>query len=243
MNPLQTLYEKTGINLSFFYDAYDRTLLWHGVATTLELTAWSLAGSLLLGAAVAYLCQSRVRMVRWLALGYTELFRNTPPLVQLFFAFFAMNTLLSGNQAGGATGTFVSPFFWAALVLSLYKGAFNAEAFRAGIGAVPAALLEAADSLGFSRRQVFRQVTLPLALRFALPALLNNCVELVKATAIASAIAVGELTYAATMIWSDRGNVTELMIFLLLAYNLFTAAITFGITRLERQLRIPGYGH
>ena len=167
---------------------------------------------------------------------------NTPTLVQLFCAFLVINMLLS-EALRNLGGNPLTPFIWSAIVISLHKGAFHAEALRAGIEAVPRTTLEAAQSLGFSRRQRLWSVQLPLALRFALPALVNNMVDLVKMTTVASAIAVGDVTYASIMIWTQRDNVLELMILILL----FFGALTFAINRagrwLEVRLRMPGYGH
>jgi polar amino acid transport system permease protein len=101
---------------------------------------------------------------------------------------------------------------------------------RAGIEAVPAVTLEAASSLAFSSRQLLWNVQLPLAVRFALPSLINNLIDLVKMTAVASAIAVGDITYASIMIWTQSDNVLELMI-LLLAF--------FRPAQLRRQLCGP----
>jgi polar amino acid transport system permease protein len=64
----------------------------------------------------------------------------------------------------------------------------------------------------FSSRQLLWNVELPLAVRFALPSLINNLIDLVKMTAVASAIAVGDMTYASIMIWTQRDNVLELML-------------------------------
>ncbi|MCH1997427.1 ABC transporter permease subunit, partial [Achromobacter xylosoxidans] len=123
-----------------------------------------------------------------------------------------------------------------------HKGVFHAEALRAGIEAVPAVTLEAARSLAFSRRQILAQVQLPLALRFALPALVNNLVDLVKMTAIASAIAVGDVTYESIMIWSHRDNVLELLLLILLYFGLLTWLVSVAGRWLEARLRMPGYG-
>ena len=131
---------------------------------------------------------------------------------------------------------------WVVIVVALHKGVFHAEALRAGIEAVPSVTLEAARSLAFSRRQILAQVQLPLALRFALPALVNNLVDLVKMTAIASAIAVGDVTYESIMIWSHRDNVLELLLLILLYFGLLTWLVSVGGRWLETRLRMPGYG-
>ena len=65
-------------------------------------------------------------------------------------------------------------FGWAVVSLTLLETAFAAEIFRAGIEAVPKAMVEAAQSLGYSRAQTYRKVVLPLALRVTMPAMTNN---------------------------------------------------------------------
>ena len=97
----------------------------------------------------------------------------------------------------------VTNFTWAAICLSFFAGAFNVEIFRSGIEAVPHETIEAAESLGFSRLKAYVYVILPLAFRISLPALNNNLVNLVKTTTLAYAIAVPEMLYVASQIWSD----------------------------------------
>ena len=131
---------------------------------------------------------------------------------------------------------------WVVLVVALHKGVFHAEALRAGIGAVPPVMLEASRSLAFTGRQIFWCVQLPLAFRFALPSLINNLVDLVKMTAIASAIAVGDVTYESIMIWSQRDNVLELLLLILIYFGLLTWIVSIAGRWLEQHLRMSGYG-
>jgi polar amino acid transport system permease protein len=128
------------------------------------------------------------------------------------------------------------------LVLSLHKGAFHAEALRAGFDALPAQTIEGAVSLGLDRTSRFWRIELPLALRTALPTLINNAVELVKASALASAIAVGDITYQSIMIWTQRDNVLALMVLILLFYGALTWLVSGAGRWLERRLWVPGYG-
>ncbi len=135
----------------------------------------------------------------------------------------------------------ISNVGWAVLSLSLFAGAFNIEIFRAGIEAVPRAMVEAAESLGYSRLGVYRHVLLPLAFRISLPALNNNLVNLVKTTTLAYAIAVPELLYAASQIWSEELNVREMVNVLLVTYVALIAVLVAIMGRWERALHIPGY--
>jgi polar amino acid transport system permease protein len=229
-----------GLNYSFVLDAYARGSLLDGALTTVWLCLFTLIGSLLAGVGLAVLLTSGKPLLAGPARLFVEVTRNTPTLVQLYCAFLVLNMLLT--QAVGKANP-LTPFAWVVIVISLHKGAFHAEALRAGIEAVPSVTLEAASSLAFSRRQLLWNVQMPLALRFALPSLINNLIDLVKMTAVASAIAVGDVTYASIMIWTQSDNVLELMIVLLAFYGLLSFVVNLVGRALEARLRMPGYGH
>ncbi|WP_273824085.1 amino acid ABC transporter permease [Pseudomonas asplenii] len=229
-----------GLNYRFLLDTYQRGSLLEGAWTTLLLCGLTLVGSLLAGVVLAAMLTSGSRWLARPARVFVEVTRNTPTLVQLYCAFLVLNMLLT--QAVGAANP-LTPFAWVVIVISLHKGAFHAEALRAGIEAVPPVTLEAASSLAFSRRQLLWNVQLPLALRFALPALVNNLIDLVKMTAVASAIAVGDITYASIMIWTQSDNVLELMILILSFFGLLSFIVNCVGRYLEARLRMPGYGH
>lgn len=234
--------DKLGLNYSFVLAPDELASFLHGMLVTLELSAVTVLGSLVAGIGLAALLTSPRAALARPARVFVEITRNTPTLVQLFCAFLVLNMLLS-QALRNLGGNPLTPFIWSAIVISLHKGAFHAEALRAGIEAVPRATLEAAQSLGYSRRQRLWGVQLPLAIRFALPTLVNNMVDLVKMTTIASAIAVGDVTYASIMIWTQRDNVLELMILILLFFGALTFAVNHLGRRLEARLRMPGYGH
>lgn len=237
------LYENTGINLPFLYDSYDRDRMWNGFITTIQLSVVTLFFSVIIGIVGVWLQKSPFVWARRIVGGYIQLFRNTPPLVQLYFFYFAIGNLLPKVSNGyGGEVPLLGGFAWAAISLSFFAGAFNVEIFRSGMEAVPKSTEEAAEALGFSRFQIYKDITFPLAFRVALPALNNNLVNLVKTTTLAYAIAVPEMLYEANQIWSDSVNVTEMMIFLLLAYFLLVGLLVWGMNRWEKALKIPGYG-
>lgn len=232
------LNQATGIKLTIFYDSYDRSRFIEGLLTTLEVSAVCLVVSLVLGAVVAWLYGSRSALVRGAAHGYVQLFRNTPPLVQIYFFYFAIGPLLP--KVGGAP--VLGSIGWAIISLSLLETAFSAEIFRAGVEAVPRAMIEAAQSLGYSRAQIFRQIVLPLALRVTMPAINNNLVNLVKTTTLGYAIAVPELLYMSSQIWSEQVNVPSMMMVLLVTYVVIVGIINQVMQWLESRMRIPGFG-
>jgi polar amino acid transport system permease protein len=232
------LYQTTGIKLTIFYDGYDRGRFVEGFLTTVRLSAYCLAASLVLGALVGMLQGARNTVARRAASAFVELFRNTPPLVQLYFFYFALGPLLP--KVGGAP--LLGSFGWAVVSLTLLETAFAAEIYRAGIEAVPKGMVEAAESLGFSRGQVYRKVVLPLAIRVTMPAMTNNLVNLVKTTTLAYAIAVPELVYMSAQVWSEQVNVPEMMVVLLVCYVAMVGIINQFMQWLEARLAVPGFG-
>ena len=231
-----------GMNLSIVYDPYDRGRFITGIVTTIKLSAMCLVLSVLFGVLGAWLQDSRSAVVRRCVQGYVQFFRNTPPLVQLYFFYFAIGGVLPRNlDQHGALVPPVSNFAWAVISFSLFAGAFNIEIFRAGIQAVPAATVEAAEALGYTRFQIFARIVLPLAFRISLPALNNNLINLVKTTTLAYAIGVPELVYAAAQIWSESMNVRAMMNVLLVCYVALIGVLVLVMSRWERAIRIPGY--
>jgi polar amino acid transport system permease protein len=180
--------------------------------------------------------------LRGITQAYVQLFRNTPPLVQLYFFYFAISPLIRAPNEYGILQPVFGSFAWAAVSLSLFAGAFNVEIFRSGIEAVPRVTIEAAEALGYTRSGAFRVVTLPLAFRFALPALASNLVNLIKTTTLAYAIAVPETLFVANQIWSDRLNISEVMMTVFIFYMALVGAVAWMFAALESALRIPGYG-
>ncbi|MFK5977385.1 MAG: amino acid ABC transporter permease [Rhizobiaceae bacterium] len=239
----RVLYDETGINLPFLYDSYDRNRMVDGFFMTVKLSLVCLFFSVIIGMIGAWLQGSPLKWTRRIVNGYIQLFRNTPPLVQLYFFYFAIGTILPKvtNDYGGEE-PILGSFAWAVISLSFFAGAFNVEIFRSGIEAVPDSTIEAAEALGFNRFQIYKDITLPLAFRVILPALNNNLVNLVKTTTLAYAIAVPEMLYEANQIWSDNVNVTEMMLFMLLSYFLLVGILVFGMNRWERAMKLPGFG-
>ena len=240
---LRSVHDVYGINLVHFYDGFERGRLLRGMWTTLKLAVICILLSVVIGIIGAWLQGSRFRILKAIVQGYIQFFRNTPPLVQMYFFYFALGPQMPRliNEHGIAQPIFGS-FEWAVLSLSFFAGAFNVEIFPSGIEAVQKSTVEAADSLGFNRWQTYRWVVLPLAVRVCLPALNNNHVNLAKTTTQAYAIAVPETLFVASQIWSDRINVFEMMVTLLTFYLLLVSIFVWLMTRLERALYVPGFG-
>lgn len=230
-----------GLNFEFLTSGYEVQMWLDGMMTTLILVAITIPISLIFGVLFVAALTSGKDGLSIPVRAYVELTRNTPTLVQLMCGFLVLNMLIS-NALGGAQNNPLTPFFWVVAVTGLHIAAFHAEALRGGIEAVPATTIEAARAIGFSSFQVLRYVELPLAIRSALPSIVNNLVNLVKLTTVGSAIAVGEITYASIMIWTQRDNVVELMLVILLFFSLINLVVARVGFWLEKRLAVPGFG-
>jgi len=242
ISPLFTsLYETTGLNFNVFYDQFTFQQFLSGVQTTCLLAACCLSLSIIIGIFGAWAQQSRLSAVRIAVNSYIQLFRNTPPYVQLLFFYFGVGQFVPNINTGDGSVPLIDSFGWAVITLGCFGGAFNVEIFRAGLQSVPSSLLEATEALGYTRFQSFRHVTLPLAIRFSMPALTGNLVSLLKTTSVASAIAVPEITQICAQIWSDYYNVPEMMFVLFASYNILVASFLVFMALVERRMKLPGY--
>ena len=194
-----------GIKLTIFYDDFDRARFFNGFLTSLGLmaiclvlasrSAWSAPG-----------CRARARGAAAVVRGYIQFFRNTPPLVQLYFFYFALGSYpaqLPGDRAWRCRSC--QQFHLGGDLASRSTPARSTSRFSAPASRRCRATRSRPPRASATRRlQAYRHVILPLAFRISLPALNNNLVNLVKTTTIAYAIAVPEMLYVANQIWSDE---------------------------------------
>lgn len=232
-------------NFIWMYEERQQNKILSGLWVTIKLSVMCLIFSVIIGLVGAWMQGAKSRITRAIVQGYIQFFRNTPPLVQLLFFYFALGqfTPVVTGPDGWTVQPIISNVGWAVISLSFFAGAFNVEIFRAGIEAVPESTVEATESLGFSRLQTYMYVVLPLAFRVCLPALNNNLVNLVKTTTQAYAIAVPELLYHSVTIWNDYPSAQyPTMVLVFFAYIILVAILVFGMTKWERAMKIPGYG-
>jgi polar amino acid transport system permease protein len=194
---------------------------------TLSISLMSLAGGLLVGLLLALLQEARFRPARLLAWVYLWLFRGTPVLFQLIFAF---NVL-------PAFGITLPGLTCAVLALSLNEGAYMAEIMRSGIHAVDRGQRHAAQALGMRDWQVMRLVVLPQALRIIIPPIGNQFIGMLKLSALVSVIAVEELLLVANQTASANFRYLEALTAAGIYYLGMTTLLMAGQHFVERALR------
>jgi polar amino acid transport system permease protein len=136
---------------------------------------------------------SRFRAVRWLVIGFVELIRNTPFLVQIYFIFFALPF----------AGIRLNPTPTAIIALGVNGGAYAIEIIRGGVQSISKGQVEAGLALGLRKSQVFRLIVIKPALRAIYPSLASQFILLTLTTSIASAVAAYELTSVAKQIENE----------------------------------------
>jgi polar amino acid transport system substrate-binding protein len=195
---------------------------------TLALSCASMALAVMLGVLIACGRVYGNRGARAALVGYVELMRGTPLLLQLFVLYY------------GITGVVQLPAFVAALLgLALNYAAYESEIYRGALRAVPPGQLDAGRTLGLTERQVLALIRGPQAFRLALAPMTNDFVALLKDSSLVSVLTVMELTKQTQIFATNVGSwvipgVTCAALYLLMSLPLAALA-----RRLERRWRLP----
>jgi len=198
----------------------------------LLLTFVSLACGFFIGILLALGRVYGNRVTAGVCIGYIELIRGTPLLVQLFILYFGLPSI----------GVLLSPLEAALLGLSLNSGAYQAEYLRGSIQSIESGQMIAARSLGMNEIQSIKNIILPQALRISIPAWSNELIYLLKYTSIAYIIQVHELFAEGKLIATHTFRYLEVFAMIAIIYLLLTIVFTEIIDRVDKRLSIPGIG-
>jgi histidine transport system permease protein/arginine/ornithine transport system permease protein len=214
-----------------------RKLLFDGTLVTIGLALSSLLLSVVCGLAGAFLKLSPSRGLQKIGNIYTTLVRGVPDLVLMMLLFYGGQQMI--NDFGYWTGWWdyidINQFIAGVATLGFIFGAYMAETFRGAILAIPAGQIEAAVAAGMNPGLVFRRVTWPQMVRFALPSFTNNWLVLVKATALVSVIGLHDLVWNAFSAGRSVRQLFTFMIVVLIIYLLITATSDVGLRWLDRK--------
>ena len=201
--------------------------LMSGMQLTLLISALTLMLSMAGGLLLASLDMSRYRALRFTGLGFGEIIRNTPILVQLLWVYYVL-PIVFGFQIEALPAAIIG--------LSVYSSAFISEVYRAGIQAVPQGHREAAQVLGLSPLQSFFHIVLPQAIRLTLPPLAANFVQLIKYSSLASVISVSEITRRSMELSATAFRPLEIFTFIAVVYFIICWPLAMAIRFWERRL-------
>ncbi len=162
-----------------------------GLKVTILLTLYSAVGAVLIG---LLLTTARIAGPRWVqraARYYTDVARNTPMLITMFFLYFGSTNLFPPSEF-----TFLrTPHYGeivVVLAISLAMGAFVSEVLRQGVESIPVGQVEAAMACGMESRSIYRHVIIPQLLPLVLPGLSSEIINVLKSTTFAMTLGVAE---------------------------------------------------
>ena len=197
-----------------------------GLLVSVKVTGLSLVIGFSAGLVLALLLSSSSRLVRWPFVLLVEVGRGMPALVMLQLVYF-------GLPSAGIT---LNPFPATVLALSLTTAAYTSEIIRAGLRAVPAGELEAADALGLSRADAARFVVIPQGLRIALPPLMGFAILVLQVSALAISLGLPELLSQAYSIGANTFRYFDVLILAGLLYLAITIPASRLVGALEGRL-------
>jgi polar amino acid transport system permease protein len=198
---------------------------------TLKVTGVALGCGLVLGLALALMRLSRHRLASLPAGFVIEVFRTTPPLVQLFWFFFALPMIV---------GVEMTPFLAACVTFSIQSAAFFAEVFRAGIQSIERGQWDGARAIGMTHAQAMQRIILPQAVKRMIPAFMERAIELMKTTTLVATISYADLLFAANEISQKTFRPLETYTVVALIYFFVIFLVSQGARLLELRLARSG---
>jgi polar amino acid transport system permease protein len=204
-----------------------------GLGLTMALSGAGFLMGLLIALPVSVWRQTAGQAASWPLRIYISFMRGTPLLAQLFLVYYGSGQFRAELQAIGLWGFFKQPINCALLVFVLNTAAYQLEIFRGGLQAVPRGEVEAARAIGMSRLLALRRVILPNVFRLSLPALGNEVILLIKASAVASVITIFDLM-GETRAGFAKTFDFSIYLWAAILYLLLNGVFTWGWRRLER---------
>jgi polar amino acid transport system permease protein len=198
-----------------------------GSIVTLQLYAVTILFSIPLGVICALGKISRFKWLNRFLEIYTWVFRGTPLLLQLFFAYYGLPVF----------GVKFGRFQAAAITFIFNYGAYFTEIFRGGIESIDKGQYEAAKALGMNYRQTMSRIILPQAVKRVLPPTSNEAITLIKDTALVAAIGMGDILRAAKEVLTRDFQITSFIIAGII-YLLLTSVVVMVFKKLEKKYAI-----
>lgn len=200
-----------------------------GVPVTLKLTFFTLLLSTPIAFFMALARMKKSGATGRLIAAYVSFIRGTPIVLQILFLYSLLPTLLNYMIKTGLGLDFnifnVDASLYAYIVFSFNTTAVLSEVFRSALFTVDHGQLEAALSVGFTRRQAYTRIVVPQALVSALPNICNATVNLLKSTSLAFMMTVKDITAVAKLNAAYGYNYIEAYLIIFFIYIILCTAV------------------
>ncbi|SHI07290.1 amino acid ABC transporter permease [Pollutimonas bauzanensis] len=208
-----------------------------GMVFTLQLTAMSATGGLILGTLLAMCRLSGIRPLAAVAGLYVNLLRALP-LILVIFWFYFLVPYIGAWITGASRPVSVGGFTSALITFTLFEAAYFCEIMRAGIQSVPRGQVAAGSALGLTYWQVMGNVVLPQAFRNMTPILLTQTIVLFQDTSLVYVLSLTDFLGAATKVAQRDGRLIEMYLFVAVVYFIISYGASLFVRYLQQRTRI-----
>jgi glutamate/aspartate transport system permease protein len=225
---------------AFDFDVIARsweTLIFKGLAFTLQVTALSMLGGIVLGTLLAMMRLSSIKTVSMAAGAYVNLLRSIP-LVLVIFWFYFLVPYIGAWIIGSPTPIRVGAFTSALITFVMFEACYYCEIMRAGIQSIPRGQVAAGNALGLNYWQVMGHIVLPQAFRNMLPVLLTQTIILFQDVSLVYIISLPDFVTLASKIAQRDGRLIEMYLFVALVYFVICLLLSSLVKRLQRRIAI-----
>jgi glutamate/aspartate transport system permease protein len=225
---------------NFDFDVITRsweTLIFKGLAFTVEVTLLAMVGGIVLGTLLAMARLSSIKPLAWVAGGYVNLLRSIP-LVLVIFWFFFLVPYIGAWIIGSPTPNRVGAFASALITFILFEACYYCEIMRAGIQSIPRGQVSAGYALGLNYWQVMGHIVLPQAFRNMLPVLLTQTVILFQDVSLVYIISLPDFVTIASKIAQRDGRLVEMYVFVAVVYFVICYFLSYLVKRLQNRIAI-----
>ena len=225
---------------SFDFDVIERSwryLFFDGMAFTLKLTLFSMAGGIALGTLLAMMRLSAIKPLAWLAGAYVDLLRSIP-LVLVIFWFYFLVPYIAAWLIGSDTPVRVGAFASSLLTFIMFEACYYCEIMRAGIQSIPSGQVSAGYAIGLNYWQSMARVVLPQAFRNMLPVLLTQSIVLFQDVSLVYVLSITDFVGAASKIAERDGRLVEMYSFVAVVYFFSCFALSRWVRRLQVRIAV-----
>ncbi len=214
------------MNYTFDFNSVSMAPLLRGLVVSLELTVAANVIGIVAGFGLALLLMSPYRAIRMPFVLFVEFFRCTPAIVQIVWIFYCVPMIFD---------VFLDPITMGVMALGLNLTAFNAEAYRASIQAVPKEQIDAGIALGLNPWQRVLYIVFPTAFRASIPVLLTNGIVIFQQSALVAIVAIADLMYEGKSLATETYRPIETFTVVALIYFAVSFPVTQIVGLLERR--------
>ena len=214
-----------------------RYLFFDGMAFTLRLTLFAMAGGVVFGTLLAMMRLSSIKTLAWIAGTYVNVLRSVP-LVLVIFWFYFLVPYMGAWALHSDTPIQVGAFASSLLTFTMFEACYYCEIMRAGIQSIPRGQVAAGYAIGLNYWQTMGQIVLPQAFRNMVPILLTQTIVLYQDVSLVYVLSITDFVGAASKVAQRDGRLVEMYTFVALIYFISCFALSLLVRKLQARIAV-----